>query len=102
MHHHGINGHSKCYGSTVVGERGQVVIPAEAREEMQLGPGDKLIVFGNPRRGMVILFRGDIMARFTEALMGRFHSVERLFRELSSPDSAGTPAGEDEAPNKGE
>ncbi len=102
MHHHGINGHSKCYGSTVVGERGQVVIPAEAREELRIGPGEKLIVFGNPRRGMVVLFKGDIMARFTEALMGRFHSVERLFREISSPDNAGTSTGGDEPQNKGE
>lgn len=74
--------HGKCYGSTVVGERGQVVIPAEAREELDIQPGEKLVVFGNPRRGMVILLKGDIMARFTEVLMSRFGSVEKIFKEF--------------------
>lgn len=80
--HHGPHGHGKCYGSTVVGERGQVVIPAEAREELGLQSGEKLIVFGNPRRGMVILFKGDMMARFTEALLSRFSFAERIFKEF--------------------
>ena len=90
MHTHRFHGHSelhkhgKCYGSTVVGERGQVVIPLEAREELNIQPGEKLVVFGNPRRGMVILLKGDIMARFTEALMSRFSSVERIFKEFGS------------------
>ena len=34
------------YGTTVVGERGQAVIPAEAREALKLKKGDKLLVFG--------------------------------------------------------
>ena len=34
--------HGKFYGSTVMGERGQVVIPAEAREEIGIKPGEKL------------------------------------------------------------
>ena len=34
------------YGTATVGEKGQVVIPCEARERMQLQKGDKLLVFG--------------------------------------------------------
>ncbi len=34
------------YGTTVVGERGQAVIPMEARKDMKLKSGDKLLVFG--------------------------------------------------------
>jgi len=33
------------YGATTVGERGQVVIPAEVRRSFKIKPGDKLIVF---------------------------------------------------------
>ncbi|HZW82199.1 MAG TPA: AbrB/MazE/SpoVT family DNA-binding domain-containing protein [Candidatus Deferrimicrobium sp.] len=85
MHHHHAghgHGHGKCYGATVVGERGQVVIPVEAREELGIQPGEKLIVFGNRRRGMVILLKGDIMARFTEALMSKFQMVEKMFGDF--------------------
>lgn len=34
------------YGTATIGEKGQVVIPCEARERMQLQKGDKLLVFG--------------------------------------------------------
>jgi AbrB family looped-hinge helix DNA binding protein len=36
----------RFYGTTVVGERGQMVIPAEARDVLDLKKGDKLLVFG--------------------------------------------------------
>ena len=36
----------KFYGTTTVGERGQVVIPAEARRELGLTHSTKLMVFG--------------------------------------------------------
>lgn len=38
----------KFYGSVTVGERGQVVIPAQARRDHGIEPGDKLLVLGSP------------------------------------------------------
>ncbi len=38
----------KVYGAVTVGERGQVVIPAEIRRSFKIKPGDKLIVFARP------------------------------------------------------
>lgn len=35
----------KVYGSATVGERGQIVIPADVRRSFSIKPGDKLIVF---------------------------------------------------------
>jgi len=43
------------YGSVTVGERGQVVIPAEARADLNLKPGDKLLVMRPPfKEGLMI------------------------------------------------
>ena len=39
-------GHNHFYGTSTVGERGQAVIPAEARESMNIEKGEKLLVFG--------------------------------------------------------
>jgi AbrB family looped-hinge helix DNA binding protein len=35
----------KMYGAVTVGERGQIVIPAQARKLYRIKPGDKLVVF---------------------------------------------------------
>ncbi|APV43696.1 looped-hinge helix DNA binding domain-containing protein, AbrB family [Dehalogenimonas formicexedens] len=37
----------KFYGSTTIGERGQMVIPAEARKDFDITPASKLLVFGS-------------------------------------------------------
>lgn len=53
------------YGSVTVGERGQVVIPAEARTFLGIKPGDKLLVMKHP------FHKGVMLARF-EDLKGFF------------------------------
>ncbi len=37
----------KCFGTTVLGPRGQLVIPVEARKELGIDAGNKLLVFGH-------------------------------------------------------
>jgi AbrB family looped-hinge helix DNA binding protein len=34
------------FGTATINEKGQVVIPAQAREALHLGSGEKLLVFG--------------------------------------------------------
>lgn len=43
------------YGSVTLGDRGQIVIPAEAREEMGLYSGNKLLAFKAPHGGLLIV-----------------------------------------------
>ena len=37
-----------------VGDKGQIVIPKEARDVFDIKPGDSLILFGNIKRGIAI------------------------------------------------
>lgn len=37
-----------------VGEKGQIVIPKEARDIFDINPGDTLIVLGDEKRGLAI------------------------------------------------
>lgn len=46
-------------GSVTVGERGQVVIPAEARESMDIKSSDKLLVFKAPVDGVLIMAKPE-------------------------------------------
>jgi len=38
--------HKQFYGTANVGEKGQVVIPNDARKDIKLKKGDRLLVFG--------------------------------------------------------
>ena len=38
-----------------IGEKGQFVIPKEARELFELHPGDEILVLGDEERGIAIL-----------------------------------------------
>ena len=41
-----VNPEGQFYGTATVGEKGQIVIPQEARKNMKLKKGDRLLVFG--------------------------------------------------------
>ena len=42
------------FGTVKVGERGQIVIPKDAREMFRIQPGDTLLVLGDEKNGMVV------------------------------------------------
>jgi len=44
----------RFYGSVTVSERGQIVVPAEARKDFNIKAGDKLLVFGDLEQGIAI------------------------------------------------
>lgn len=43
------------FGTTVVGDRGQIVIPKKAREVFDIHPGDTLLVLGDEAQGIAIV-----------------------------------------------
>lgn len=63
------------YGVVTLGERGQVVIPAEARREMGFEPGDKLLVFAHPFGHGIVLTKVD---RIQETIAKTLASLEWL------------------------
>ncbi len=54
----------KFYGSTTVGERGQIVIPAEARRDLKITPATKLLVFSGPGGETLVIARAESMAEY--------------------------------------
>jgi len=61
-------GRDKLYGTTTMGVRGQVVIPADARKDLNLKPGDHLLVMG--KFGKVLGFiKADQMENFIKTIM---------------------------------
>jgi AbrB family looped-hinge helix DNA binding protein len=56
------------FGSVKVGERGQVVIPKEAREIFGIKPGDILLVLGDTERG-IALVKADALREFAKKIL---------------------------------
>ena len=42
------------FGTAKVGEKGQIVIPKEARELFGIKPGSTLLVLGNDEKGIIV------------------------------------------------
>ena len=44
----------RVFGTAKVGDRGQIVIPKEARELFNIQPGDTLWILGEENKGLII------------------------------------------------
>ena len=56
--------------SVTVGEKGQIVIPKQARELFGIEPGDSLLLLGDIRRGIAIPPKESIPAMFDHVFEG--------------------------------
>jgi AbrB family looped-hinge helix DNA binding protein len=68
------------FGSTTIGERGQVVIPNDARKELNLKKGDKLLVFGMPH-GTLVLARPESFEHFSNALKAKQKVIDKILKK---------------------
>ena len=55
------------FGTVKVGERGQIVIPKEARELFDINPGDTLLVLGDEEQGIAVV-KADVMKEVAEQM----------------------------------
>ena len=44
----------RVFGTARVGDRGQIVIPKEARELFDIHPGDTLLILGEAETGLIV------------------------------------------------
>ena len=51
------------FGTVKVGERGQIVIPREARDKFDIKAGDTLIVLGDEKWGLAVT-KSDVLQKF--------------------------------------
>ena len=59
------------YGSVKVGERGQIVIPKNAREVYDIKAGDSLIVFGDDNK-VIKIMKADMMRDFALKILENY------------------------------
>ena len=76
------------YGATTIGERGQIVIPAEARKDLDLTHSTKVMVFrvGPAGEGLLILKADTVAKMITQA-----NQVINGFKDILDSDNDETP-----------
>lgn len=78
----------KFFGSATIGERGQIVIPAEAREELGFAPGDKLLVMRHPLHHGLMLFKIEAAREFIEEFRAGMDRVEARIESEMAGDAS--------------
>lgn len=73
MHHD-----KKLYGTATVGTKGQVVIPADAREELGIAPGDRLYVVGSNSAKWVGFIKEEQLKQIVEHITMNVENYKSL------------------------
>ena len=63
------------FGTVKVGEKGQIVIPKEARDIFGIKPGDMLLVLGDEQQG-IALVNNDLFRKFAEGVLSAGQCTE--------------------------
>lgn len=71
----------KVWGAATVGTKGQVVIPAEAREALDIKEGNKLIVVGNPTRKGVTFVKAEVVEDKLRDIQTGLIEVQKLTKD---------------------
>ena len=77
----------KCLGSTTMGTRGQVVVPAHARKELDISPGETLLVFSGPGKKVLVFLKADTVEQILNSLSEHLAGFERLVEDYRTPKS---------------
>lgn len=68
----------KLFGTATVGTKGQVVIPAEAREAMGIEPGDRLYVVGATKGCFLGLLKEEALEDMVQHLTAQVDNFKAL------------------------
>jgi len=71
----------KFYGSTTVGERGQIVLPVKLRKDFKMNKGDMLLVIGNPEGCRIILVNPDTINEHLEMITQNINQIKTKIKK---------------------
>ena len=66
----GMTKNRHIFGTAKVGDRGQLVIPKDARTFYHIQPGDTLLVMGDEENGMIVT-KPEVLSQLLETIMNQ-------------------------------
>lgn len=81
------NKRKKFYGSATVSDKGQIVIPAEARKDFDIKVGDKMLVLGDLDKGLVFT-KSNFLMKMMEGSLKTIKNMESMLKDEDDVDNA--------------
>jgi len=69
----------KFWGAATVGTKGQVVIPADAREAFGIQEGDKILVLSPPGKASLIMVKPEIINQFMQSMQADIEEMINMY-----------------------
>ena len=69
----------KFWGATTVGTKGQVVIPADAREAFGIHEGDKILVLSPPGKSSLVMVKPEILNQFMQSMQSDIEEMINIY-----------------------
>lgn len=66
----------QLYGTATVNDKGQIVIPADARRELNIEPDMKLMIVGDKKHKVIALVPASVFEKKMQGFLGRFFSSD--------------------------
>jgi AbrB family looped-hinge helix DNA binding protein len=82
----------QVFGTSTLGERGQLVVPSEARKRFDMAPGDRFVVLGAEEFGTVALVKADVFSKLAESILSQASILANYNLSLESSEEAGNDA----------
>jgi len=58
----------KILGTATINEKGQLVIPADARKDLNIKPGDKLVIMSSQHKPALIMVKAEEIEALVQGL----------------------------------
>jgi bifunctional DNA-binding transcriptional regulator/antitoxin component of YhaV-PrlF toxin-antitoxin module len=86
MEHRDMRVIGRCFGTAVLGPRGQLVIPVEARKELSIDTGNKFLVFGHFEDLGLILIKVEAAEKVLNIISSQLDEFAKLVKESKTTD----------------
>lgn len=84
----------RCFGTAVLGPRGQLVVPVEARKELGIDAGNKMLVFGHMSGQGLILVKVETAEELLNIMSNKLDEVARIVRESKASNDGAQNGGD--------
>lgn len=66
------------FGTATIGTKGQIVIPVEARNELELEVGDKVLVIGSKKSKGLTIVKPEVIEKYLSEMQDNIKSITNL------------------------